>query len=74
MQMVSCFQHVQCRLVAQVGLYHYALKLRLVVLRIMLPQHVAAGVALWIPGGDHIYGVLDVWRSWRVSAEAESVA
>lgn len=40
----------------------------------MLSRHVAAGVALRIPGGDDVHSVLYIGRRRRILAEAEIVA
>lgn len=45
-----------------------------IALRIVLSRHVAAGVALRIPGGDDVHSVLYIGRLRRILAEAEIVA
>lgn len=45
-----------------------------IALRIVLSRHVAAGVALRIPGGDDVHSVLYIGRRRRILAEAEIVA
>lgn len=73
-QMVACLQRIKYRIFAQIGLYHYALRLRSVALWCMIAVHITARVAVGSPHGYDKETVLYIGRLRRILAEAEIVA